>query len=464
MAFPRAHILPRQLATPVSLAVLGLVHLWFLTVSAHRIGDPYTGSASVFVTGCGDFEHFYSGARAMRDGLDLYSSGMRGYIYPPLIAFLFAPLTFFTVQIAAWIMLVLNLALGLTCAWVMSAEVMRRLGNDTSFNRVVVVTAVTTLLSATKLRSEIQMWQTNLLLMTALVFALRFLDERPRLAGLLLGLAFNIKYLPIVFLPYLIGRKRYAAAAWFVIGIVAFAFAPAMMSGWKLNLHHWAEALSGIASLVGIPTTAAQAANVDPITAGHSLSITSGLSRIMATDAPPSAPLAVAAAVALVTAFMLRHVYAKWRKPLIGWPDAEGQVAQPYRGMIALEWSALVTLVLAFSPQTNPRHTSMLLMTFAPLAAMLCFPKPGVFRWPALAATAILFFGLNLPPNIPELIGQLAWWRGVGGAGWCMVLMLPFYFVAGFMQLDAPGNARGKSSSMDQRWQAAYGDTESAAQ
>src|SRR5207245_3989854 len=107
-----------------SLAVLGLVYAWFWAVISHRIaGQPYSGFAGVFMTGCGDFEHFYHGDSAMRDGTDLYTSGVHGYIYPPLIAFLFTPLTFFSVQAAAWIMLVINLALGVTCAWVMSVEV-----------------------------------------------------------------------------------------------------------------------------------------------------------------------------------------------------------------------------------------------------------------------------------------------------------------------------------------------------
>jgi len=221
----------RRWVVPLSLALIGLVYLWFWSVIAHRIaGRPFEGFAKVFTTGCGDFEHFYWGAHALRDGADLYASGVRGYIYPPLIAFLFTPLTFFSVQTAAWIMLVINLALGLACTWAMSQEVMRRLDIGETFERVIVVMAVTTLLAAPKLRSEFQMWQTNILLMTALVYALRALDARPWLAGLLLGFAFNIKYLPVIFLPYLLLRRRYQAAAWFVMGIGVFAMLPALVS------------------------------------------------------------------------------------------------------------------------------------------------------------------------------------------------------------------------------------------
>ena len=422
---------------PAALITLALTYAWFWVVVSHRVGGaPYSGFASVFVTGCGDFEHFYYGARALRDGTDLYASGVRGYIYPPLLAFLFVPLTAFSVQTAAWIMLVVNLGLGLMCAWVMAGETLRRLDVEATTARVAAVAALATLFAATKLRSEFQMWQTNILLMAALVLALRFLDSRPRLAGLLLGLAFDIKYLPIVFLPYLLLRRRFVAAGWFCIGIVAFALAPALVTGWSANLHYWAQALSGVAHLFGIPTPGIPPANIDPIGIGHSISITSGVSRIFAGASHAAGP-AVVACIAAATALVLWRVYRRMEMPLLAWPSAADQGAQPWRVLIVLEWAALIALDLAFSPQTNPRHASLLLMTFVPMAAMLCFPKPGLPRWPAWAGTGILLFGMLYPPNLPAMLQELAWWRHVGGAGWCMVLSLPFFLAAGLGRLRA---------------------------
>lgn len=433
------------------LLTLLAIYAWFWVVVSHRIGGvPYSGFASVFVTGCGDFEHFYHGALALRDGADLYASGVRGYIYPPLLAFLFIPLTAFSVQTAAWIMLVVNLGLGLMCAWVMAGETLRRLDIEATLARVAAVAALATLFAATKLRSEFQMWQTNILLMAALVLALRFLDSRPRLAGLLLGLAFDIKYLPIVFLPYLLLRRRFVAAGWFCIGIVAFALMPALVTGWSTNLRYWAQALSGIAQLFGISTLGVPPANIDPIGVGHSISITSGVSRLLG-DAPHGLALAVVAGIAAATVMLLWRVYRRVEMPLLTWPSVEQQSGQPWRALIVLEWAALIALDLAFSPQTNPRHASLLLMTFVPMAALLCFPKAGAPRWPAWAGTGILLFGMLYPPNLPSMLQELAWWRHVGGTGWCMALALPFFFAAGFAQLrpkrlassDAAGVATG---------------------
>ena len=434
-ARPAGHL---TLPGAAALAVIVLINVWFWVVSAHRIhGEPFAGFAYVFVTGCGDFEHFYHAGRAMLLGQDIYASGAGGYIYPPLVAFLFMPLAWLPVKTAALVMLAINIALGVWCTWLASAEALRRFNVEGSFNNVVVVAAVTLFLAATKMRSEFQMWQTNVPMMLAVLLAFRWLDARPRLAGLLLGAAVNVKYLPIVLLPYLILRRRYKAAAAFVVGIVVFALLPALRTGLATNLRQWKIALSGLARLLGMDVPVVErAANVDPIAIGHSISITSGLSRVLGPQAPPNQALLLAGAVALVLAVLWVAIYARSGKPLLRWPEAARQRVQPYLGMVALEWAGLIALVLAFSPQTNPRHTSLLLMVFAPIAVMLCFPRTGQSRSMAWWAMAILFVGIVLPPNLPQFAELLTWWRRVGAAGWSMALMLPFFLMAGLRYVD----------------------------
>lgn len=431
---------PLTLSGMAAVAVIVLINVWFWVVSAHRIhGEPFVGFAHVFVTGCGDFEHFYHAGRAMLLGRDIYASGAGGYIYPPLVAFLFMPLAWLPVKTAALVMLAINMALGMWCTWLASAEALRRFNVEGSFNNIVVVAAVTLFLAATKMRSEFQMWQTNVPMMLAVLLAFRWLDARPRQAGLLLGAAVNVKYLPIVLLPYLVLRRRYKAAAAFVVGIVVFALLPALRTGLATNLRQWTIALSGLARLLGIDVPVVErVANVDPVSIGHSISITSGLSRVLGPQAPPNQALLFAGSVALVLTVLWAAIYARGGKPLLRWPEAAQQRVQPYLGMVALEWASLMAFVLAFSPQTNPRHTSLLLMVFAPMAAMLCFPRKGQSRSMAVGATATLFLGIVLPPNLPPFAELLTWWRHVGGAGWSMALMLPFFLMAGLRYVDAP--------------------------
>ncbi len=433
----------------IAVAVLLLAYTWFWVVTSHRVhGAPYSGFAHEFVTGCGDFEHFYRAAKAMREGLDPYTSGVRGYIYPPLIAFLFMPLSFVSVHAAAFIMLALNMALALMCTVVACKEAMRRFSLDRPLSEMLAVVALTTVLAAPRLRSELQMWQTNVPMLAATLLALCWLDRRPIWAGLMLGLAVNIKYLPLIYLPYLLLRRRFTAAGWFVLGIVLFALLPAVYTGWTTNLQHWATASAGIAQLLGIKvqTTqaahAAQAANIDALTVGHSLSITSGMARIVGLDAAASLKWWLTAAAAAVALAVLVLVYRRFGVPVFKWPRALEQSTPPYCAVVALEWAALMALALAFSPQTNPRHLVLLLMAFAVLSVLFALPGTGSSskrrppsRWLALAALGVMMAGLSLPPGTPEFATQLAWWRTVGGPGWSLVAMLPLLFAAGFARL-----------------------------
>ena len=298
-----------------------------------------------------------------------------------------------------------------------------------------VIAALILLLIAPKMRLELQMWQTNALMMLLVLLGLRALDRRPRLAGALLGAAVNIKYLPLIYLPYLLLRRRFTAAMGFVAGIIAFALLPALQSGWTVNAQHWGSALSGLARLAGIHLPAVVVANIDPITADYSISITSAMSRLGRAVAAPAIGWLLSGAVALVLAGVVGRLYRAHGVPLWRWPQESAQKTQPYAALLGLEWGALMAVALAFSPQTNPRHTALLLLAFAPLAAMLYARRSRDTSRAAWAATAILFLGLTLPPGTEQFAAEVQAWRRIGGAGWCMALMLPFYFIAGFRHM-----------------------------
>jgi hypothetical protein len=433
--------MPQQRRSRIALATLALLYAWMWVVCVHRIdGQPFSGFADVFVTNCGDFEHFYHAARAMRDGQSLSASGVHGYIYPPLIAFLFLPLAWLPVKSAALVMLVVNMGIGLACAWLAAHEVVRRFRIDPTTGNVLAVAALATLMVVTRLRSEFQMWQTNVPMMLLMLLGLRWLDRRPQLAGLALGMAVGIKYLPLLYLPYLLLRRRHVAAAWMLGGIVGFALLPAVVSGWQRNLQDLEIALSGLLNLMGVAVPGVRPANVDPITIGHSVSVTSAISRWLGPGVAPSRALAIAGLIGLALIGVLAVLYRRAGQPVLCWPNAAAQQREPYLGIVALEWMSLMVLALALSPQTNPRHTSLLLMVAAPLAAMLCFPRAGVPRGPAIGAAAVLLFGLLFPPNTEALAATLNTWRTIGGTGWCMLLTLPLLFAAGLRYVSAPAS------------------------
>ena len=262
----------------------------------------------------------------------------------------------------------------------------------------VALTAV--LLVGDKLKGELQMWQTNLLMLFLFTAALRLLDRRPALAGAVLGLAFNIKYLPIVFLPYLLLRRRWTAAAAFVASVVGFALLPAVLTGWDVNLHNQAIAYSGLLRLMGVPV-GARAANIDGITAEFSVSIPSGVARLAGAGGSASIALAAAGLVALAAAAVAAWMYRRNGVPFLYRPDGFARRCHHARSSV---WNGrhCVTAVLVFSPQTNTRHLSVLLLVQTLAVLLLASPRPGVSRRPLLVGTAMLVLGLVFPPGTQD--------------------------------------------------------------
>ena len=201
----------------------------------------------------GDFVHFFAAAKAMVHGQDIYTSGIGWYIYPPLLAFLYTPLASLPQSAAATILLVCNMTLMLLSVFLATREFAYRFGARIGAWTTCAVALTAVLLTADKLKGELQMWQTNMLLLFLFTSALCLLDRRPWLAGLVLGFAFNIKYWPVVLVPYLLLRRRWTTAAAFAASIMAFALLPAVETGWNVNLRNQAVAYRGLLRVVGLP-------------------------------------------------------------------------------------------------------------------------------------------------------------------------------------------------------------------
>ena len=67
---------------------------------------------------------------------------------------------------------------------------------------------------------------------------------------------------------------------------------------------------------------------------------------------PHSAGLALTALVLAAWAGVVLCFYRQYRVRLLHWPDAGAQTAEPFRWLLALEWSLLATVPLACSRLT----------------------------------------------------------------------------------------------------------------
>ncbi len=404
----------------------------------------------------GDFVHFYEAAKAMVRGEDVYASGRGGYIYPPLLAFLYTPFALLPQNPAAVALLVCNTVLLLGSVFLAAREFARRFDVPADGWKTAAVALIAVFLVADKLKGELQMWQTNLLMLFLFTVALRLLDHRPALAGMALGLAFNIKYMPIVFLPYLLLRRRWTAAGAFAASAAGFALLPAVLTGWDVNLHYQAVAYSGLFRLMGVPVGAAPAANIDGITAEFSVSIPSGIARLAGAGGSAAIALAAAGILALAAAAGAAWMYRRNGVAFLYRPDGPRADSRPIGAIVGLEWAALVTAVLVFSPQTNTRHLSLLLLVQTLAAVLLLSPRPGALRRPLLVGTLLLALGLIFPPGTQDFAeqvgvwsaGALEVWRTVGGPCWCALAMLGALIWVGLRYARRPAEARPAVSAV----------------
>jgi hypothetical protein len=259
-------------------------------------------------------------------------------------------------------------------------------------------------------------------MLLAFTLAMRWVDVHPRLCGMALGFAFNIKYMPLVLVPYLVLRRRWSAIGWFAIFAIAFALLPALSMGWKPNALAWNQASGGLFNLFGIHSGVAQAAHLHKMTDAVSISLTSGIARITGLASPW--PLVIAAGVALIFCGFAAAGYEENAIPLFRWPKVFLQAAPPFRGVFSIEWIGMLLLTLIFSPFTNTRHLYMLLDVNIAAATLILGSRGLVRRTPLVIATIIMALGITFPPgSVREFEAADQFWRRVGGPGWCMLGM-----------------------------------------
>ena len=90
-----------------------IVH-WLLALSGISLIIFYAYCGAEFLKHsvyAGDFSNFYDAAQAIVLGNNIFSSGHGGYIYPPLVAFIITPLTYFPMKTGAFIWFLINILL-----------------------------------------------------------------------------------------------------------------------------------------------------------------------------------------------------------------------------------------------------------------------------------------------------------------------------------------------------------------
>lgn len=400
------------------LLMLGLVAIagWVLFRASRGLPDQANPSK-------GDFEHFYYAARAMASGRDIHASHTGGYIYPPLLAALLIPLASLELRTAQMVWAGLNLAMVAAIVWAALRVVSDRWAVPRERLTWSAVALVGVLLTFEPLRQEIEEGQSDTLIALGFMLALLTLDRRPWLAGACIGLACNIKYQALIAVPYLMLRRRWAAAASSLLSAVVFALLPAVITGWHTNLQQLSVAFRGVGKLFGFEVPGG-AVRTHDIRWEKSISIPSGIAKTLGESASTMLIGAIVLAIAAATLVAAWAIFRRRGVPLFRGRSAKADARGLLRGVVPLEWAGLLVAVLALSPQTTVRHTFILLGLNVFAAAVLIVPRAGVTRWPLVAGLALAIAGSLLPPgNVESLLPALNAWRSIGGTSWCLLLM-----------------------------------------
>ena len=399
-----------------------------IAFTAHAVKKAIRGDVS-------DFLAYYTAAQALCQQTDPYVFAEKPYIYPPLFATLCMPLAALPVTLAA-LCYVPVMAGAIVMAFLLGIrEMLTRFRMPLQGQAITACTVMAFFIMEDRVKSDLQMFQVNSLLLCLMILALRWLDRRPALAGAALGLAMNIKVFPIIMLPYLLLRRRWKTAGSMLGSTVLFGLLPSLVIGWKTNLQYLAQSSGGFLTLLGVQAPVHQKAQIKDVTASYSVSIPSGLVRMLGPDHTVLAWSLVGALLAALLVFGA-WVYRRQGLPRLRWPDFRSQQEPRWRAMVALEWSVLVAIALIFSPQTNTRHFLML----APLAMLGAVLLVNTFRTPGwtacLAGTALVWAGLTLPPGsfrIEFLHQAHVFWQFIGGPSWILLMSLPALIWGGTM-------------------------------
>ena len=420
--------------------------VWCIALIPHIVAITVSGISIGKGNKPGNLIDFLGAAHAMLQGHDIYNGGTEGYVYPPLIAFLYQPLAMMSMKSAGFVSLAINSVVSIFTLVLVSHTLVERLTARFDARLAAQVAVFGAFCTFDKIKGEFGHLETNVFMLLAFTAAMRWVDKRPWLCGLALGFAFNIKYLPVVLVPYLMFRQRWTAIGWFVVWAIAFAILPALSMGWHANLHALAQASSGVLRLFNIRNGVAKVAHVRKITDAVSISLTSGLARTTHLRAP--LPLLVAACIGTAFGLYAVVVYVQNQVPLLAWPGVLKQAIPPYRGLLSIEWMGMLLLTLIFSPFTNSRHLYMLLDVNIAAGVLILGSRSLVWRKPLIFGSIIMALGVTFPPGGGGFFEPAdRFWRGIGGAGWSMLVMYTTliwtnakYQTAAFVKIPLPFN------------------------
>jgi hypothetical protein len=213
-------------------------------------------------------------------------------------------------------------------------------------------------------------------------------DGHEKTAGGALGFAAAMKATPLIFLPYLIVKKRFAAAAVFTVVLLGVSFLPDLIftpvgggEGYFLAwLHH----------------TAGPSLSIDPEAAARKFWVgANGLNHSLRGAVSLQIDEVAHPALHKAVTYGLDFVFIAFAALLI-------MVRKPARNMIAIDGSIVIIGILMLSPMTSRSHYVLLILPYVTLTMVML--RDQVTRGLGITVLAVSFVLLTLTSN--DLVGK----------------------------------------------------------
>jgi hypothetical protein len=307
------------------------------------------------------------------------------FTYPPAVALLMLPFVPLSPELRLLVWYVISIAATIGCVGLCEALV-RKLYPTAADEPQLVWVRLLTILFILKFILVVLNYQAyDLIVLCVILLGLwTLITRRPIAAGGLLALAAAVKATPLIFLPYLVLKRRFAAAAVFAGALAALCILPDLLSALKGSRSDYFE--NWIAQIVGPALTPG----------GHStrffwqgwmgqtldnLSLRGVLNRLVREPIAGIAPrhILIAAYVAVIAVIALLMLRSPRRDKFV-----------------AVDAAILMIGMLALSPITSRYHFIILMLPYAVvIAASVCDGGIRTLGIWTLAASFILVTGTS---------------------------------------------------------------------
>ncbi|MFC1631857.1 glycosyltransferase family 87 protein [Candidatus Omnitrophota bacterium] len=188
-----------------------------------------------------DFSVFTSVGQAIALKEDIYlrcflETGVDFYKYSPVFAVMMIPLSKLHrhLSVPIWY---LSIFIFFISSIFFTKKILLRDNPEKDLSKAFYIFAI--LMSLRFLLSVIQRVQSDalvLFLLALFIFALFY--NKQAFAGIALGAACMVKLTPLIFVPYLLLKKKFKAAGACSLALIGYVFAPALYLGWLKNLEY----------------------------------------------------------------------------------------------------------------------------------------------------------------------------------------------------------------------------------